>query len=45
VHESFEADTFFPEIDMTNWKEVDNVFHKKDSDHKHEFSFITYIKK
>ncbi|MCL6295465.1 dihydrofolate reductase [Jejuia spongiicola] len=42
VHESFEADTFFPEIDTSVWKETANTFHKKDENHKYEFSFLTY---
>ncbi len=42
VHESFEADTFFPEIDTSVWKETANTFHKKDESHKYEFSFLTY---
>ncbi len=42
VHESFEADTFFPEIDASVWKETTNTFHKKDENHKYEFSFLTY---
>ena len=42
VHENFEADTFFPKIDLTNWKETENIFHKKDKDHDYEFSFLTY---
>lgn len=42
VHENFEADTFFPKIDTNSWKETDNIFNKKDKDHDHEFSFITY---
>lgn len=45
VHHEFEADTFFPKIDTTIWKEVDNVFHKKDKDHDYEFSFLTYVRK
>ncbi len=45
VHHEFEADTFFPKIDTTIWKEVNNVFHKKDSDHDYEFSFLTYKRK
>ena len=45
VHEDFEADTFFPKIDTTVWKEVNNTFHKKDAEHEHEFSFITYVRK
>ena len=42
VHENFDADTYFPEIDTSVWKETTNVLHKKDSDHDHEFSFLTY---
>jgi dihydrofolate reductase len=46
VHESFEnADTFFPEIDTAMWKEISNVYHDKDKNHKHSFSFITYTRK
>jgi len=45
VHENFEADTFFPDIDTTIWKETENIFHKKDKDHDHEFSFLTYERK
>lgn len=45
VHENFEADTYFPKIDMTVWKEAANKFHTKDDKHKHEFSFLTYERK
>ncbi len=43
VHGTFEgADTFFPEIDLNKWKEVDRTTHDADVDHKYAFSFITY---
>ncbi len=42
VHENFEADTFFPKIDTSIWKETSNTFHDKDENHKYEFSFLTY---
>ena len=45
VHENFEADTYFPKIDPSIWKETANVFHTKDEKHKHEFSFLTYVRK
>ncbi len=45
VHETFEADAFFPEIDLDVWKEIANDFRRKDDKHLHEFSFITYVKK
>ncbi len=44
VHESFEADTFFPEIDTSQWKETENIFNKKDAEHDYDFSFITYTR-
>lgn len=42
VHHSFEADTFFPKIDSSIWKETSNTFHDKDENHEYAFSFITY---
>lgn len=45
VHEDFEADTFFPKLDFTVWKETANKFHKKDEKHNYEFSFLTYERK
>ncbi|MEZ4803244.1 MAG: dihydrofolate reductase [Gelidibacter sp.] len=45
VHESFDADTFFPKIDASIWKETETTFHSKDAGHDHSFSFITYIRK
>ncbi|MDO6760655.1 dihydrofolate reductase [Tamlana sp. 2_MG-2023] len=45
VHENFDADTYFPQIDMSVWKESHNTFHTKDGNHDHEFSFITYVRK
>jgi dihydrofolate reductase len=45
VHESFEADTFFPKIDTTVWKETAYSFHKKDDKNEFDYSFITYQRK
>lgn len=42
VHAIFDADTFFPKLDPSNWREVSTVFHTTDENHEHEFSFITY---
>ncbi|WP_104734713.1 dihydrofolate reductase [Hanstruepera ponticola] len=45
VHESFEnADTFFPEIDLSLWNESQKTFHDKDEKHQYAFSFITYLR-
>ncbi|WP_242202805.1 dihydrofolate reductase [Aestuariivivens insulae] len=45
VHENFEADTFFPDIDETQWKEVAHSLHDKDINNDYEYSFITYKRK
>ena len=42
VHSNFDADTFFPEINLSVWKETANTFHTKDENHDFEFSFVTY---
>ena len=44
VHETFEADTFFPEIDASKWKETANTLHEKDENNEFAFSFITYVR-
>ena len=45
VHESFhDADTFFPEINESMWKETNKTFHDKDEKHQYAFSFITYLR-
>lgn len=45
VHENFGADTFFPKIDKSKWKEVSNILHKKDDEHAYAFSYITYVRR
>lgn len=41
VHHSFEADTFFPEIDYKEWKEIEKEDHETDEKHQFAYSFIT----
>lgn len=45
VHESFDADTYFPKVDTTVWKETAHKFHSKDEKHDYEFTFLTYERK
>jgi len=42
IHASFEADTFFPEIDKTKWKLVAEAYHPKDEWHRYDFTYLTY---
>jgi len=44
VHRSFEADTFFPEIDLNVWKEEWREEHKKDEKHAYDYTFIRYVR-
>jgi dihydrofolate reductase len=44
VHATFDADTFFPEIDAAQWKLVSSEFHPKDDKHAYDFTFEQYKK-
>lgn len=45
VHHTFDADTFFPEIDLNTWKLTSTEFHPKDEKHQFDFTFQTYVRK
>jgi dihydrofolate reductase len=40
VHQTFEGDTFFPEIDKTIWKETHREDFETDEKHKVKYSFV-----
>ncbi len=42
VHHEFEGDAFFPEVDWTQWEEVQSVYHPKDERHAYAFSLQEY---
>ncbi|NPD43948.1 MULTISPECIES: dihydrofolate reductase [unclassified Lentimicrobium] len=44
VHSSFEADVFFPEIDIQNWKVIAEEHHEKGEKNEFNFSFIDLVK-
>ncbi len=44
VHEHFTADTFFPSIDLTKWKQHKKELHFADEKHKHAYTFAVYQK-
>ncbi|ARV07469.1 diacylglycerol kinase [Polaribacter sp. SA4-10] len=44
VHHGFEADVFFPEIDLTIWKEVTREDFKADEKNSYDYSFVSYHK-
>ncbi len=46
VHDTpTEADTFFPEIDQTVWKETEREDHEKDEKHEQSYSFVDMIRR
>jgi len=45
VDQEFEADVFFPEIDLSVWKETNREDLKADDKNKYDFSFVSYTKK
>ena len=44
VHESFEADVFFPEISSETWKETKREKHLKDDKNPYDYSFVSYTR-
>lgn len=42
VHGTFDADTFFPEIDPEKWELVAEEYHDKDEKHNYAFTYLTY---
>ena len=44
VHGRFEADTFFPELNASEWQLVEKEFHPKDEKHQFDFTYETYLK-
>ena len=42
VHEEFEADAFFPEINSSIWKEIAREDFKADEKNKYDYSFVSY---
>jgi dihydrofolate reductase len=42
IHHTFEADTFFPNIDSKTWKNTGKEDHLADEKNKYNYSFITY---
>lgn len=45
VHQNFEADTFFPEINPDEWQLSQSEFHPKDDKHAFDFTFETYTRR
>jgi dihydrofolate reductase len=44
VHANFEADAFFPEINLNHWKLTFEEKHVQDEKHNFDFTFQTFVK-
>ena len=45
VHGIFEADAFFPEINLEEWKITTSEFNAKDEKHLYDYTYQTFVKK
>jgi dihydrofolate reductase len=45
VHETFDGDTFFPDFDRSQWKEIHRENHDADEKNPHPFSFVLLERK
>jgi dihydrofolate reductase len=45
VHNSFDADVYFPEIDLQIWELTAEIFNPKDEKHLFDYSFQTFHRK
>ena len=46
IHHTFDdADTFFPEIDFSEWELVEKEEHKADEKHGYDYTFLKYERK
>ena len=45
VHADFDADTFFPEINVKDWELQNEEHHAKDEKHLYDYTFQTFVKK
>jgi dihydrofolate reductase len=44
VHHSFEADAFFPEINLREWKELHSELNPVDDKHQYAFTYQTFVR-
>ncbi|MBP6182462.1 dihydrofolate reductase [Flavobacterium sp.] len=45
VHQNFEADAFFPEINLEEWEITVSVFNPKDEKHLYDYTYLTFSRK
>ena len=44
VHDEFEADVYFPEVNWADWQRSEALYHPKDAKHTHDFTITRYLR-
>lgn len=44
IHQEFEGDTYFPDFDINDWKEIKRIDNKADDKNKYDYSFVVLEK-
>lgn len=44
IHHQFMGDTFFPELDFTQWQEITRETHPADAENPYSYTFLSYEK-
>jgi dihydrofolate reductase len=42
IHATLEGDTFFPEVDLTGWREIERIEHPRDEKNAYDLTFSTW---
>ena len=45
VHATFDADTYFPDINRNKWGRIAEIHHEKDDRHNYAFTYETWVRK
>jgi dihydrofolate reductase len=45
VHATFDADTYFPDINRNQWGLIAEIHHEKDDRHNYAFTYETWVRK
>lgn len=45
IHHQFDGDTYFPELNMNEWQEIEREDHHADAENQYDYSFITLDRK
>lgn len=44
VHDEFDADVYFPDVDLSQWKQISELHHPKDTKHASSYTIKCFVK-